>query len=103
LIHSIEDWIVGGRQGPHPKYQATPVELTPVQGNVVLEPEPTSQQTFFIKDQTANPAGLMKKGRKRPKKKDYASCQTAQVLDKIPTQEQQYHVVGEPMVSWEST
>jgi hypothetical protein len=48
-----------------------------------------------------DPPGLKKKGRKRPKKKDYVSCQTTRVMDKISTQERQYHVAGEPMVSWE--
>jgi hypothetical protein len=41
-------------------------------------------------------SGLNKKGRKRPKKKDYVSCQTTRVLDKISMQERQYHVEGEP-------
>jgi hypothetical protein len=104
LIQSIDDLIARGQQGPHPKYQATPVELAPSQGNMVFDTaKPAAQQTFFIEDQTtmlANP-GLKKKARKIPEK-DYASNQPTRVLEKIPMQERSYDAVGEPKVSREN-
>ena len=35
LIRKIDYWIAGGRQGPCPKYEATPVELAPNQAPLV--------------------------------------------------------------------
>jgi hypothetical protein len=38
LTQSIENWRAAGRQGTHPKYHPSSVELAPSQGNVVSEP-----------------------------------------------------------------
>jgi hypothetical protein len=95
LIQWIEDWIAGGQQGPHPKYQGS----TEVSGSA--EPsDPAASTSHVASDPTES---ALKKGLKIPKKKDYVAFQTNRFANKIYTKDRQYHVASEPMLCGRST
>jgi hypothetical protein len=55
LIQSIEDWIAGGRQGPHPKYQGSTEASGSVEPATHVASDPAAPASHVVLD-LAEPA-----------------------------------------------